>query len=391
MAADGIVQGGRVSAQVSAGETQRSGELRLRTALDAMIEAYVLLEAVRDESGTIQDFVFVDANTAACVFHARSHDELIGAPLLGPHAAPGSTELFCLLVRVVETGQPLVLEDWVYPQDLPGGRPRHCDVRTMRMGDGVQQVWRDVTERHQAHDELRAQSAQIQASKEELEAFIYTVSHDLRQPLSAINAFSQLVMEDAEGQLSPDAHTHLARVRAATQRMAGMLDGLLELSRASRVGLVSEPVDVSAMACDIVAELRAEQPARLVRCAVAPGLVAVCTPSLVHRVLLNLLSNAFKFTSEKGTACIEVGETEADGARAFFVRDDGVGFEPSEAGRIFQPFQRLHDAGRFPGTGIGLATVKRLVARCGGRVWAEAEAGTGATFYFTIPESAESD
>jgi signal transduction histidine kinase len=242
----------------------------------------------------------------------------------------------------------------------------------------------DVTEQHRAQDELELRGAQLEATNKELEAFVYSVSHDLRQPLSAINAFSQLVVEDAGDRLGDDEREFLRRVRAATQRMAAMLDGLLKLSRASRLDLVSEHVDVSTMASEILAELRAEQPERQVDCVVAPGLRVQADPALLRVILVNLLDNAFKFTSRHETARVEVGRADCDGEVAFFVRDDGDGFDLAAAGKLFQPFERLHHADEFPGTGIGLATVQRLVARYGGRVWAEAEVDEGATFYFTL-------
>ena len=259
---------------------------------------------------------------------------------------------------------------------------------------------RDVTGRRQDEVEIRrlneeleervlARTLQLEATNRELEAFVYSVSHDLRQPLSAINAFSQLVVEDAGEQLSGESREHLARVRAAAQRMALMIDGLLELSRAARIDLVIEHVDVSAMAGEVVAELCAAQPERRVDLVVAPGLQAQADPAVLRVVLANLLGNALKFTSGHETARIEVGETVVEGERAFYVRDDGAGFDPAYAGKLFEPFHRLHRADEFPGTGIGLATVSRSVARLGGRVWAEAEVGKGATFFFTLPGAAD--
>ena len=273
-----------------------------------------------------------------------------------------------------------------------GDEMRWVDVTTTplfaedeELPTAVVAVMADVTEQHRTRDELELRGAQLEATNKELEAFVYSVSHDLRQPLSAINAFSQLVVEDAGDRLGEDEREFLRRVRAATQRMAAMLDGLLKLSRASRLDLVSERVDVSTMTREILAELRAEQPERRVDCVVAPGLHVQADPALMRVVLVNLLDNALKFTSRHETARVEVGRTVFDGELAFFVRDDGDGFDPAGAGELFQPFHRLHRADEFPGTGIGLATVQRLVARYGGRIWAEGAVAKGATFYFTLP------
>ena len=257
-------------------------------------------------------------------------------------------------------------------------------------------VFHDVTERKAAeeevcrlNDELErrvvSRTQQLEAANRELEAFAYSVSHDLRAPLRAIDGFSAMVAEDAADRLTDEERANLQRVRAAAQRMARLIDDLLGLSRVSQRMLDREDVDVSALAGEVVAELRESDPLRRVDALVAPGLRAHADPVLLRLVLANLIGNAWKFTARRETAHVEVGAVETEGERAFFVRDDGVGFDMRHAAHLFGVFQRMHAAREFEGEGIGLATVKRLVARHGGRVWAEAEVGRGATFYFTLP------
>ena len=237
---------------------------------------------------------------------------------------------------------------------------------------------------------VAVRTAQLEATNKELEAFSYSVSHDLRAPLRAIDGFSHIIVEDESEALSEAGRENLARVRIAAQRMGQLIDALLALSRASRKELNIGRVDVSGLASGILAGLREQDPARHVRAQIAEGCTAVSDVDLVDVVLTNLLGNAWKFTGGREEAHIEFGETSLDGERVFYVRDDGAGFEAAYADKLFQPFQRLHPAEDFPGTGIGLATVRRIVARLGGRCWAEAELEKGATFYFTLPEPSAS-
>jgi light-regulated signal transduction histidine kinase (bacteriophytochrome) len=219
----------------------------------------------------------------------------------------------------------------------------------------------------------------------ELESFSYSVSHDLRAPLRSIDGFSQALVEDVGHQLPPEARTHLDRIRHATRRMGLLIDELMALSKVARVEMKRERVDLSDIAEQVVAELRRQQPAREVDVTIAPGLQATADASLVRLALQNLIENAWKFSSRRDGSAIEVGlSRDADGAAAFFVRDNGAGFDPEYAHKLFGPFQRLHAVSEFPGTGIGLATVQRIVHRHGGRLWAEGQTNSGATFYFTL-------
>lgn len=224
----------------------------------------------------------------------------------------------------------------------------------------------------------------------ELETFSYSVAHDLRAPLRSIDGFSQAVLEDCAGKLPPDSAANLGRVRAASQRMAELIDDILELSRVSRVEMRRERVDLSVLARSIADEVRSGDRERRAEVSVASGLVAEGDARLLRLVLQNLIGNAWKFTSKVRLARIEVaGFKQADGSPVFYVRDNGAGFDPAYAHKLFGTFQRLHDAAEYPGTGVGLSTVQRIVHRHRGRVWAEGAPGRGATFYFTIPDPAK--
>ena len=226
-------------------------------------------------------------------------------------------------------------------------------------------------------------TAQLATANRELEAFAYSVSHDLRAPLRGVDGFSQALLEDYGDQLDAAARDYLARIRAGSQRMGRLIDDLLALSRLSRRPLHAA-VDLSALARAVAEELRQAAPGHPVAVAVAPGLTARADAGLVRVVLTNLLGNAWKFTGGRPDPRIVVGRAGADDPAVFFVRDNGAGFDMAYADKLFGAFQRLHAEHEFPGSGIGLATVQRIVHRHGGEAWAEGATGAGATFYFTL-------
>jgi PAS domain S-box-containing protein len=254
---------------------------------------------------------------------------------------------------------------------------------------------KDVTERKQAEAEIVRQNVmlehkvaertrQLSESNRELEAFSYSVAHDLRAPLRSINGFASLVAENCEGCSRTESLDHLARIRSATLRMGNLIDDLLDLSRVARREIRREPIDLSMMARTILDTLAHAQPSRQVQISIENGLQADGDATLLHDVMENLLGNAWKFTAKRDRAHIAVGCREEGGERAYFVRDNGAGFDMKYADKLFGPFQRLHGPQEFEGTGIGLAMVRRIVALHGGRVWAEAALGEGATFHFTL-------
>jgi signal transduction histidine kinase len=242
---------------------------------------------------------------------------------------------------------------------------------------------RDQAER--ASKDLEDANRELEGANKELEAFSYSVSHDLRAPLRSIEGFSQILLEDYADRLDEEGQDYLGRVRAASQHMALLIDDLLDLSRVSRGPLRREMVDLSALATGIIDELRRSEPEREVEFVTEEGILAFADANLLTVALENLLNNAWKFTSKEDKARIEFGSiSQEGGTQTYFVRDNGVGFEAAYADKLFGPFQRLHAAEEFEGTGIGLATVARIVRRHGGTVWAEGEVGEGATFFFTL-------
>lgn len=236
-------------------------------------------------------------------------------------------------------------------------------------------------------ERVRERTAQYEAANRELESFAYSVSHDLRAPLRAMDGFSGALLEEYEDRLDDQARHYLKRIREASQRMGQLIEDLLNLSRVTRREMARKPVDLSQMAREIAAELQSQHPARRVDFRVMPDLVVEVDPNLMKIALENLLSNAFKFTARREEARIEVGVVEKNGEKIYYIRDNGIGFDMTYASKLFTPFQRLHSVQDFPGTGVGLATVQRVIQRHGGRIWPEAEVGVGATFYFTLGES----
>ena len=281
--------------------------------------------------------------------------------------------------RVMLTGLLLllaasILSVWFWAREAAQGRRRaRAEAKLRRLN-------------RELEDRVSQRTAQLEIANKELEAFAYSVSHDLRAPLRGIDGFSQALMEDYGGQMDETGRHYLSRVRAGTQRMGVLIDDLLRLSRVSRAQMQSGPVDLGAMAKSVLDELKQQEPGRQVSIEIAEELHATGDAHLLRIVLDNLLGNAWKYTSRHASARIQVGVTGKRGELAFFVKDDGAGFDMAYAHKLFGVFQRLHGADEFPGTGVGLATVARIIHRHGGRIWAESAPEKGATFFFTLPE-----
>ena len=275
-----------------------------------------------------------------------------------------------------------------YSVRAPEGGRDEVGVLTDAFNQMLDEIQRYATELEQRvaerTRELEQRAAELLAANSELDAFAYSVSHDLRAPLRSIDGFSHVLLEDYAGKLDEAGRDSLNRVRAASQRMGSLIDDLLRLARVSRAEMHAEAVDVSAMARDIAAELQRATPARQVEFAISPGLEARGDARLLRVALENLLRNSWKYTAKQARPRIEVGCVEGNGERAFMVRDNGAGFDMQYADKLFGVFQRLHSAAEFEGTGVGLATVRRIISRHGGRIWAEGAVDQGATFYFTL-------
>jgi PAS domain S-box-containing protein len=260
---------------------------------------------------------------------------------------------------------------------------------------GFGKVTRDMTERKQAEDEVlrmsaeleqrvRDRTAALEAVNSELESFSYSVSHDLRTPLRGVDGFSKILLQKYGASLDEQGRHYLERIRAGTQRMGKLIDDLLRLSKITQTELKRVPLDLGALARDISEELRKTDPNRGVEFVIAEPAPIIGDPHLLRIALENLLGNAWKFTGKTEHARIELGAAPREGQQAFYVRDNGAGFEMEHASKLFAPFQRLHDATEFEGTGIGLATARRIIIRHGGRIWAEGKPNEGATFWFTL-------
>ncbi len=360
--------------------------LHSRAVLDAIVENIPHMIFVKDG----RELRFVRFNAAGERLLGMKRDELIGKNDFDFFPKEQAEHFQAKDRATLTSTQPVdILEEEI---DTKGGKrwlhtvkvPVHVTPGDAPLLLGISE---DITQRKAAQDELRRAKESAEATSRELEAFSYSVSHDLRAPLRSIDGFSQAVLEDAGDKLDPEARGHLDRVRAAAQRMASLIDDLLNLSRVSRQELKRDPVDVSALAHGVVDELRRAAPDRAVDVVIAADLRAVGDARLIEVLLENLIGNAWKFTSKnppERAPRIEVGVRSDGAVAAFFVKDNGAGFDMAYANKLFGAFQRLHSATEFDGTGIGLATVQRIAHRHGGRVWAEAEVGRGATFSFTL-------
>jgi light-regulated signal transduction histidine kinase (bacteriophytochrome) len=231
---------------------------------------------------------------------------------------------------------------------------------------------------------LRQAKGAAEAANQELEAFSYSVAHDLRAPLRGVDGFSQALLEDYADKLDDEGRRYLNYLRESAQRMGRLIDDLLALSRLTRAELVHEPVDLAELARSVAAQLQRAEPNRRVEMVIDAEIAAEGDARLLRIALENLLGNAWKFTARCAAPRIEVGVTSENGSRAYFVRDNGAGFDMAYASKLFGVFQRLHSTTEFEGTGIGLATVQRIVSRHGGRIWATGEVAHGATFFFTL-------
>jgi PAS domain S-box-containing protein len=337
--------------------------------------------------------VLMGANPAADRLLGVDNAQFIGKTLEEAFPSLVGTEVPQRYREAAADGSHWATDQIIYSDGKINGA---FEVRAFQTTPGnMTAVFADITARKKAEEEIlflnaglerrvQERTAQLETANKELEAFSYSVSHDLRAPLRGIDGWSQALLEDYHHQLDAQAQQYIERVRSETQRMGRLIDDMLKLSRLTRAGMVRETVEISSLAQDIAERLQQEAPQRQVEFHIQAGLTTEGDAHLLEIMLANLLSNAFKFTSKRAEARIEFGQTELDGERVFFVRDNGAGFDMTYSQKLFGAFQRMHKVAEFPGTGIGLAIVQRVINRHGGRVWAEAEVDNGATFYFTL-------
>lgn len=392
-----------VSSLTSGLGAARRDERAARDLAEAKNEEVQKLAAIVESSGdaivgkTLGGTI-ISWNKGAEILYGYAASEVIGRPIsiLVPPERPDEVSH---IIKSIRTGGPV--EHYETVRIRKDGRRVDVSVTVSPVKDaageivGASAIARDISERKRAEEQIRLlnetlerqveeRTAQLKAANKELEAFSYSVSHDLRSPLRSIDGFSKALLEDYSDRLDEEGVGHLRRVRAATQRMGRLIDDLLKLSRITRSEMGREEVDLSAAARAVVEELRKAQPGRRVTCRVAEGVTAEGDGRLLRVALENLLSNAWKFTANREDAIVEFGATGRDGRPVYFVRDNGAGFDMAYADKLFGAFQRLHGVTEFEGTGIGLSIVQRIVRRHGGEVWAEAAVGEGATFFFTL-------
>ena len=371
-------------------QTLRESEERFRLLLHQASDAIYVHELDGDRAGR-----FLEVNESVCRMLGYSREEML-AMEVSDIRAPGSLARMPEIISKLRARGSLV---FVTENRTKDGRTLPFEVNVslfdLQGRTVVLAIARDITERKQAEAELlkyrnhleelvAARTSELESANRELGAFSYSVSHDLRAPLRAINGFAQALMEDCAAQLDTVGRGYLDRVRAASRRMAELIDHLLNLARIARLPLERKPVNLSELARTIAGELREAEPTRQVELVIQDGMTAQADPVLAGMVLRNLMDNAWKFTGKHPTARIEVGETVRDGEPVWFVRDDGAGFDMAYVDNLFAPFQRLHSTADFAGTGIGLATIQRIVRRHGGRGWIEGAVEKGVTYYFTF-------
>jgi signal transduction histidine kinase len=367
--------------------------------------AYVLVAHRVEFQGKQVGVVYICAQLREIRQRARRYLSIAGVILLFCMAASllisaSSRHLIAQPIMALAETARLVSRDRDYSIRAP---IREDSSEIAVLGHAFNAMLDQIQERDAALNEARAglearveeRTAELQTANRELEAFSYTVAHDLRGPLDAIGSIAFLLEQSLAGDSDGEVQSMIAKLKVSTGNMGSLIDDLLNFARASTTTVQSERVDLSAIAREIGAELKATDPARHVDFDIHAVPEVQADAGLMRIVLDNLLRNSWKYSSRHEKACIELGakvSVTADGTAGqvvYFVRDDGAGFDPARIGRLFQPFQRLHDKGDFPGTGIGLATVQRILARHGGEIWAESEVEKGATFYFTLGPQAE--
>ncbi len=367
-------------------------EERYRMLFERAPDAIVIVGLEKDESGRI-----VAANQAAADQHGYTVDELLGLRIFDLSSA-GSNKMTRDIMAAINAGEWVTAEIWhrkkdgtQFPLEIHAG-PVKIGGKRYILGFDRDITQRKITEEtdhmyleqiHRLNDELSRKAIDLAAANNELETFNFSVSHDMRGPLTRISGYCQLLLDDDN--LEPDIREYIVRIYESETWLNEMIDALLYLAQVTRAEIVSAGVDLSAIAEASLKELSLEDPGRSVRTRIAPNIVVAGDPSLLKIVMINLINNAWKYSALKSDALIEFGVDQSGSAPVYYVRDNGAGFDMKDADKLFRIFTRLHDSSQFIGTGIGLATVQRIIFRHRGKIWAEAGVGTGATFFFTLP------
>ena len=377
-------------------EALRENEVKFRTLFENAGDAIFLMEGK----------LFVDCNVRTLeMFGCQSRSQIVGhppyefSPLLQPN---GRHSRECAIEKITAAlaGRPQFFE-WMHAQLDGTPFPAEVSLNKVVLKGQVllQAIVRDISARKRAEEQISVLNAdlerrveertgELQAANKELEAFTYSVSHDLRAPLRAVDGFSRIVVKNYSERLDDEGRKMLAMIRGGAQQMGRLIDDLLAFSRIGRQPLEPSPIDMSAMAQTVFDDLAALDPGRTLHLVLHPLPTASGTRAMIRQVWVNLISNAIKFTKGRKVAEIEIGVQDAlDGAQTYYIKDNGAGFDMRHAGRLFGVFQRLHTTEEFEGTGVGLALVQRIVQRHGGRIWAEGEVDRGTSFYFTLPRS----
>ncbi len=383
-----------ITERVKMVETLQTNEARLRAVLDS----------------TPFPVAMVDVEDNIIHYWSRSALALFG------HTAPTSSQWYQLaypdpnyrqsvidrwkifLEKARQSSQPVNTGE--YRVTCKDGSVRICELYASFLGDYLIVTFDDITEKKNAEEEIlqlnknleekvELRTRQLTAANKELESFSYSVSHDLRAPLRALDGFSLAILEDYTDKLDSEGKKYLNRIREASQKMANLIESMLILSHVSKVDLTLTDVDLTCLAEEISAELTLHNPERDVTWKIEPGMTVIADSTLLKSTLENLIGNAWKFTSKHPSATIEVGSIHENGEMIYFVRDDGAGLDMQYASKLFGAFQRMHSSTEFEGTGVGLATVQRIINKHGGRIWAESKPDAGATFYFTLNKIGE--
>ncbi len=368
-------------------------EIQVQGRTAELSQANALLQMLLDH---MPDHIYFKDAESRFIRNSRSQARALG--LSDPAEAVGKSDFdffphaqasYDKEQEIIRSGKPVI--DQEEQVVWPGGEETWVSTTKAPLLDpdgkiiGTFGISRDITERKQAAVALQKAKLELEAANKELEAFSYSVSHDLRAPLRSVDGFSQALLEDYGALLPLEARNFLERIRNSAQRMAELIDDLLDLSRVTRAPLKRVSVDLSKIAENTAAELKRNATYRNVRFIIASNLRADGDPHLLQIVLENLMNNAWKFTSKQEQAEIQFGSTYEDVNVIYFVRDNGAGFDMTYVNKLFGAFQRLHSMTEFPGTGVGLATIQRIIHRHGGRIWAEGAVNQGATFFFTLP------